>query len=165
VCVCVCVCLCVCRGYCLNNAQHLIVVGMQVQIAALLLLVATCALDAWASHDDSTEVDSTWKLNYKPWRQRDAVSVAQWAAGIPAPRSTVPQQVWASMDLSQRRAHFSSCIQHEAVALSERVPSYKSPDLHEMQMVRAAWTAWLSCHADRRGTRFTFCVCRLCRGC
>jgi hypothetical protein len=94
------------------------------------LLVALCA-----AAKQEPENDPSWKINYKSWRQRDTVSLEEWRKNIPPPRSTLPPQTWADMDIHQRRSHFSTCIKHEAVSLTQRIPSYKSPDLMDVQRV------------------------------
>lgn len=114
-----------------QTTQQLSVTKMQTFFVAALLVVLCAAAK------QEPENDPSWKINYKPWRQRDSISLEEWRKNIPPPRSTLPPQTWAGMDIHQRRSHFSTCIKHEAVSLTQRIPSYKSPDLMDVQRVRS----------------------------
>ena len=104
--------------------------------SALLLCALFAAATSARLKDPLDGMDLSWQNNYKPWRQRDTVTLEAWKAAIPDPVKAPSDEKWAKMDLPKRKEHFHDCITEEAKDFSKRVLKYKSPDAQEVQTVR-----------------------------
>ena len=114
---------------------------------AQLVFVAAVAYAAGLGHKHAPGyVDFSWEENYKEWRQRDTVSLAEWRAAWPKVVPAIAVSKWEGMDLAARKLDFKQCITDEATKISKRVAKYKSPALQEVQdvgLLRCLVGCWL----------------------
>lgn len=97
----------------------------------LLLAVFVSICHAWRDK----RVDQSWKNEYKLWRKRDTIPMADWLDGIPPVKKAMPFPEWNELNIPEKREMFEQCITKEAVGLSKRVKDYRSPDLLEVKEV------------------------------
>lgn len=96
----------------------------------LLLLAAAVAVGRGG---DDFSLPKPWENNYGWWRHRDTVPLDVWADRFPVPLARDPPvPVYEALSEDERHSRFITCLEEEAVELTQRTMGYRPPKLADV---------------------------------